>query len=184
MIETARLWLRPFRDADRDAFAAINADPHVSDWLGGAIDRAASDAFIDRSRADDDAHGCGCWGVERRADGRLVGMVQLSRMDPRLPPAPAIEIAWQLAYDCWGQGLASEGAGAALDWGFVRLGAREILALTAAVNLRSRAVMDRIGMVEQPQRAFDHPRLAADHALRRHVVYAATQLSRAGMQKA
>lgn len=173
VIETDRLILRPFRDADRDAFAALNADPRVGDWLGGPIDRTASDATIARINRHIAEHGFGFWAAERKADARLIGMIGLRRMAPELPPAPAFEAGWRLAPDAWGQGFAAEGAQAALAWGFAHLRADEIIAITAVGNLRSRAVMQRVGMVEQPQRAFDHPHLADDHPLRRHVVYAA-----------
>lgn len=174
MIETDRLILRPFRDDDREPFAAINGDPRVSDWLGGPIDRAASDAAIDQINTHIGEHGFGFWAAERRADGRLIGMIGLKRMSPELPPAPAIEAGWRLSPDAWGQGLAAEGARAALAWGFTYLTASEIIAITAVGNRRSRAVMEKIGMVEQPGRAFDHPLMDATHPLRRHVVYAAT----------
>lgn len=121
MIETARLILRPFRDADRDAFAALNGDPRVSDWLGGPIDRAQSDAAVDRINAHIAEHGFGFWAAERKADGRLIGMVGLMRMGPELPPAPAIEAGWRLAPDAWGQGYVTEGAKAAFAWGFAEL---------------------------------------------------------------
>jgi RimJ/RimL family protein N-acetyltransferase len=171
MIETARLILRPFHEADRDPFAALNGDPRVGDWLGGPIDRAASDAAIDRINAHVAEHGFGFWAAERRADGRLIGMIGLARMTPELPPSPAVEAGWRLAPEAWGQGFAVEGAQAALAWGLANICADEIIAITAVGNLRSRAVMQRVGMVERPERSFDHPRLAPDHPLRRHVVY-------------
>lgn len=173
LLETARLVLRPFREEDRDAFAAINGDPRVNDWLGGPIDRAASDAVIDRINAHIAEHGFGFWAAELKAERRLIGMIGIRRMPEDVPPAPAIEAGWRLAPGVWGQGLAAEGARAALDWGFSRLPDDEIIAITAAGNLRSQAVMRRIGMVEQPQRGFDHPLLPEDHPLRRHVLFAA-----------
>ncbi|CAN7331427.1 GNAT family N-acetyltransferase [Phenylobacterium sp. LjRoot219] len=173
MIETARLVLRPFREDDRDAFAAFNGDARVSDWLGGPIDRAASDALVDRINAHIAEHGFGFWAAELKAEARLVGMIGIRRMPADLPPAPAIEAGWRLAPAVWGQGLAAEGARAALDWGFAHLPDDEILAITATGNLRSQAVMRRIGMIKQPDRGFDHPLLAPDYPLRRHVVYAA-----------
>lgn len=100
-------------------------------------------------------------------------MIGLMHMGPELPPGPAIEVGWRLAPDAWGHGFAAEGGAAALAWGFANLDAVEIIAITAVGNLRSRAVMSRIGMTEQPERAFDHPGLAADHPLRRHLVYGA-----------
>lgn len=174
MIETERLILRPWREDDRAPFAAINADPHVGDWLGGPIDRASSDALVDRIGAHIAEHGFGAWATERKADGRLIGMIGLSTVAAgTLPVGPCIEIAWRLAHDAWGAGYASEGARAALDWGFANIPTDEIIAFTASTNLNSQAVMKRIGMVRAAQRDFDHPRLAADHPLRAHVVYVA-----------
>jgi len=174
MIETPRLILRRFREADRDTFAAMNGDPRVGDWLGGVSDRAASDATLDRINAHIDAHGWGLWAAERKADGRLVGMIGLSTVKAdALPVGPAVEMGWRLAPEAWGEGLATEGAQAALDWGLANIDAREIIAFTAATNLKSQSVMTRIGMTPDPSRDFDHPRLAEGHPLRRHVVYAA-----------
>ena len=101
-------------------------------------------------------------------------MIGLSRVaEGGLPVGPCVEIGWRLHPDFWGRGLASEGARAALDWGFGPGGMQEILAFTAATNLASQAVMRRIGMVADPMRDFDHPRLAEGHPLRRHVVWTA-----------
>jgi len=174
MIETERLVLRPWREADREAFAAINGDPRVGDWLGGAIDRAASDAVMDRITAHMAEHGFGFWAAERKADARVIGMIGLAAVKAEaLPVGPAIEMGWRLAPDAWGGGYATEGARGALDWGFANLDAEEIIAFTARSNLNSQAVMRRIGMVAAPERDFDHPRLAFDHPLRPHVVFVA-----------
>ena len=174
MIETDRLILRAFRDADREPFAAINGDPRVGDWLGGVIDRAASDAMLDRINAHIDETGWGLWAAERKADARLIGFIGLSTVKAgALPVGPAIEMGWRLTPDAWGGGFATEGARAALDWGFDHIDTPEIIAFTATTNLASQAVMRRIGMTPDPARDFDHPRLAEDHPLRRHVVFAA-----------
>ncbi|MGH6997826.1 MAG: GNAT family N-acetyltransferase [Phenylobacterium sp.] len=172
MIETPRLILRRFREEDREPFAAINGDPRVSDWLGGPIDRAASDRTLDRINAEIDELGWGLWAAELKADGRLIGLIGLAPVTD-LPVAPAIEMGWRLSPDTWGQGLAVEGAKAALDWAFEHIDAPEFIAFTAATNVKSQAVMRRIGMVADPSRDFDHPRLAPDHPLNRHVVYVA-----------
>ncbi|WP_332772876.1 GNAT family N-acetyltransferase [Phenylobacterium sp.] len=176
MIQTPRLILRRFREEDRDAFAAMNGDPRVGEWLGGTSDRAASDAMLDRINAHIDEHGWGLWAAERKADARVVGFIGLATVKAdALPVGPAVEMGWRLIPDAWGGGLATEGARAALDWGFGHIDTPEIIAFTAATNLKSQAVMARIGMVADPVRDFDHPRLAEDHPLRRHVVYAAAR---------
>ncbi|MCA6264417.1 GNAT family N-acetyltransferase [Phenylobacterium sp.] len=172
MIETARLVLRPWRDEDRAAFAAINADPRVHGWLGGPISPEATNAMVDRINAAMAANGFSFWAAEHRVDGRLAGMIGLSRVAAGdLPVGPCVEIGWRLHPDFWGLGLASEGAKAALDWGFGPGSLAEIIAFTAQTNLASQAVMRRIGMTPDPSRDFDHPRLAQDHPLRRHVVW-------------
>ena len=172
MIETERLILRPFRDEDREAFAAINADPRVSDWLGGAIDRAASNAMIDRIGLHIAEHGFGFFAAERKADRRLIGAIgMMVAGSAGVLPAGDIELAWRLHPDAQGGGLATEGAAACRDWAFANLDADEIVAITAETNLRSQAVMTKIGMTRDPAKDFDHPKLAADHPLRRHVLF-------------
>ena len=172
MIETERLILRAFRDEDRAPFAALNADPRVADWLGGVRDRAASDDLVDRINERIARLGYDFWAAVRKSDEVLVGMIGL-RMELHDPPAPCLEMGWRLAYDAQGQGLATEGAAAALAWGFAYQPVDEILAWTATTNFASQAVMRRIGMTPDPARDFDHPRLPEDSPLRRHVVYAA-----------
>ena len=174
MIETERLILRAFRDEDREAFAAINGDPRVGDWLGGVIDRAASDLMLDRINTHIDDKGWGLWAVERKSDQQMIGFIGLSTVKAgALPVGPAIEIGWRLAHDAWGGGFATEGAQAALAWGFAHIDTAEIIAFTGAANLASQAVMRRIGMTADPARDFDHPRLPEDSPLRRHVGFAA-----------
>ncbi|MFN3511822.1 MAG: GNAT family N-acetyltransferase [Phenylobacterium sp.] len=174
MIQTERLILRPYRESDRDPFAALNGDPRVGEWLGGVLDRVASDALMDRIQAHIAERGWGLWAAERRADARLVGFIGLSTVaEGALPIGPAVEMGWRLAPDAWGGGLATEGARAALAWGLAHIDTPEIVAFTGATNLNSQAVMRRIGMTPDPARDFDHPRLAPDHPLRRHVVYVA-----------
>jgi ribosomal-protein-alanine N-acetyltransferase len=82
-----------------------------------------------------------------------------------------VEVLWRIASAHWGQGYAPEAARAAIADGFDRLGLHEVVALTAAINTPSRRVMEKLGMTHDPAEDFDHPRLAEDHALRRHVLY-------------
>lgn len=173
MIQTERLILRAYREEDRPAFAALNGDPQVGAWLGGTLDRAGSDALLDRFNAHIAEHGWGPWAVERKFDGQLIGMTGLASVNEALPVGPAIEVEWRFIPQAWGQGYGSEAAKAALAWGFANLDRDEFLAFTADTNLASQGVMRKIGMVADPARDFDHPNLAPDHPLNRHVVYVA-----------
>ncbi len=173
MIETERLVLRRWREADREPYVAMMLDPQVSDWLGGPFTAEEALARIERNEAALAQHGYGRMAMERREDGRLIGYCGLMPIADDLPFDGGFEVGWSLARTGWGQGYASEAARAVFADGFTRLGVSEILAFTGEKNLRSQAVAGRLGMVRQPQRDFDHPGLAQDHPLRRHVVFAA-----------
>lgn len=171
MIETDRLVLRPPTDADRDAIAAINGDPEVYRWLAMTGTRAESDAMVDRVQAMHAEHGYGFWVAERKDDGAVLGLAGLLAMGDDLPPGPALEVGWRFGSAAWGKGYATEAARAAVDWGFATQPADEIIAITAHANLRSQAVMQRLGMVRDPAADFLHPKLAEDHPLRPHVTF-------------
>ena len=173
MIETDRLILRRWRDADRDPYGAMSADPAVVDWLGGTQTRAESDAQIDRFEARIEQLGHGVWALERKADGAFLGFSALAVTDHPPPVPQGVEVGWRLAHHAWGFGYATEAARALLVHGFERLGLDEILSFTAATNLRSQAVMRRIGLAPRPDLDFVHPALAEGHPLRPHVVWAA-----------
>lgn len=170
-MRTNRLLLRPWRDADREPFAALNADPAVMAHMPALLDRAASDAFIDRMCAHFDQHGFGLWAVAVPGVSEFIGYVGLSV--PRFAAAftPCVEVGWRLARAYWGQGYATEGARAALSVGFLSAGLSEIVSFTSPANTRSIAVMQRLGMTHDPAYDFAHPSLPADHPLSHHVLY-------------
>ena len=169
-LETERLILRPWRDADHAPFAAICADPRVMATLGPVMNRTESDALLDRVEAIEAEHGHTFWALERKADSALIGWCGVIRADIA-PIDGKAEIGWRLAHDAWGQGYATEAARAALDDAFGRLGMNEVLAYTGPANLRSQAVMRRLGMTREPQRDFLHPNITEGD--RRSVVYVA-----------
>lgn len=171
MIVTERLVLRPWRADDAEAFAAITADPEVMAHLGDPLGREASDALLRRLQAHIDRHGFGFWAVEVRATGRLAGFTGLIWVPVEAHFTPAVEIGWRLGREHWGQGFASEAARASASFGFDALGLAELVAITVPGNLRSRRVMERLGMSRDPAEDFDHPGLAEDSPLRRHVLY-------------
>ena len=174
MIETERLILRPFAEADREAFIDIAADPKVSAWLGSDKTRAEASVDFNRARAFWEERRSGWLAIARKPDGRVVGRVCCRRQPPEWehPMGEVVELGWALAPDAWGAGYASEAAAAMLPWGFQRFDDAEIFAWTARANLRSQAVMRRIGMTAKPECAFEHHLLAVQDPLRPHVVFA------------
>jgi len=175
-IETARLRLRDWTDADAGPFAALNADPRVMEFFPAALTREQSDAQMAGIRAFIVERGYGLYAAEEKASGQFIGFIGLSRPSFEAHFTPAIEIGWRLAREAWGQGYASEGARAVRDHAFVALGLDALVSFTAEWNRPSRRVMEKIGMAHDPADDFMHPRLPPEHKLARHVLY---RLSRA-----
>jgi len=170
MIETARLVMRSWRDEDVAPLQAICSDPEVMATIGPPLDRDATTARIAWMQAHEAEHGHCFWALERRDDARLIGWCGVIRGD-MTPVADKIEIGWRLARDCWGAGFASEAARGAVAWSFETLRDEAIWAITWEGNVRSRTVMDRLGMAYRADLDFDHPKLREDDPLRPHVTY-------------
>jgi RimJ/RimL family protein N-acetyltransferase len=170
-LRTERLLLRPWRDCDLVPFAALNADAEVMRYFPSTLDRAASDAAVQRFRAHFDEHGWGWWAVEIPGVTSFAGFVGLSSVVDVAPIAPAVEVGWRLARAHWGRGYASEGARAAVDFGFHVAGLAEIVSMTSVSNAPSRRVMQKLGMTHDPADDFDHPRVPPGDPQRRQVLY-------------
>jgi RimJ/RimL family protein N-acetyltransferase len=170
-IETPRLILREWTAADREPFARLNADGRVMEHFPSVLTTEESDAMADRIEANLERRGFGLFAAELRATGRFIGFIGLSVPAFEAHFTPCVEIGWRIAFDCWGQGLATEGAREVLRCGFDILELGEIVSFAVTANLRSRRVMERIGMTHDPADDFDHPLLPDGHPLRRHVLY-------------
>lgn len=170
-LRTGRLLLRAWRDDDRAPFAALNADPVVMEHFPSVLTRDESDSMVDRI-LDRWARGRpSLWAVEVPGDASFIGFVGL--LEPSFAAAftPCVEIGWRLAAPFWGRGYAPEAASAVLSHGFGVLGLDRIVSFTVPANVRSRRVMDKLGMHHDPADDFDHPNLPPGDPLRRHVLY-------------
>jgi RimJ/RimL family protein N-acetyltransferase len=168
-LRTDRLTLRSWRESDVQPWAEMNADPQVREHLGDLLTRAQSAASAARFQAELDERGFGFWAVEVRSTGEFIGFTGLDQVDEDMPFA-GVEIGWRLARAAWGRGYATEAALASLAFGFESLALPEILAVTTVTNLRSQAVMGRIGMTSDPAEDFDDP-TEPEGPLRRNVLY-------------
>src|SRR5262249_44682268 len=153
-----------------EPFAQLNADPKVMQYFPAALSRKESDALSKRISTQIEEQGWGLWAVSA-PDCDFIGFIGLNKIAFEAHFTPAIEIGWRLAFDHWGKGYAQEGAKAALRFGFEVLKLSEIVSLTAVQNVRSRKVMEKIGMHHNPQDDFYHPKLPKDHPLSKHVLY-------------
>jgi ribosomal-protein-alanine N-acetyltransferase len=170
-LRTPRLLLRPWCDGDAEPYAAMIGDPKVMEFLGPLQARTEAVAAIARIRAHFAEHGFGWWAVEAPRVAPFIGWIGLAVPRFEAPFMPAVEVGWRLASAHWGRGYATEGARAALAFGFGQLDLEEIVAFTVPANARSLRVMERLGMRHDPAGDFDHPRLSEGNPLRRHVLY-------------
>lgn len=171
ILETDRLILRQWRDSDRSPFAQINSDPRVMQFMPGLLSAVESNVLVDKVESHFKQHEFGLFAVDAKPCGTFIGFIGFNVPTFQTHFTPSVEIGWRLSADFWGQGLATEGARAAVQYGFEIIGLREIVAFTVPQNLRSRRVMVKLRMTHDPADDFDHPNLLPQYALRRHVLY-------------
>ncbi|HVV69747.1 MAG TPA: GNAT family N-acetyltransferase [Gammaproteobacteria bacterium] len=171
IIETARLILRTWQSEDLDPYYRINQDPKVIEFLLGTMSQEEVKQFIDKNNQQQETRGFTLWAAELKVTHELIGFIGLNYTDWPAHFTPAVEVGWRLGSEYWGNGYATEGAKACLDYGFNQCGLKEIVSFTVPANLRSIRVMERIGMLRDVNDDFSHPRLASEHRLSRHVLY-------------
>ncbi|MFN4174490.1 MAG: GNAT family N-acetyltransferase, partial [Parachlamydiaceae bacterium] len=170
-IKTSRLILRQWQDSDLAPFAALNADPRVREFFPSLQSREESDRDVKCASDHLARYGWGFWAVSLIETGEFIGFIGLEDIYFQAHFTPAVEIGWRLAFDYWGKGYATEGAKAALKYGFETLRLDQIVSFTPVSNMRSRRVMEKIGMHHNKEDDFDHPKLIEGHPLRKHVLY-------------
>lgn len=167
-IRTERLLMRRWHASDRAPFAAMNADPEVMRHFPRPMTREESDAFVGRIEARFEEQGFGLWALVPLGGDGFLGYTGLNPMPEGVPGAGGMEVGWRLARHAWGHGYATEAARAALRVA-AEAGLPEVWSMTAVSNLRSQAVMRRIGLREYG--FFDHPAIPTGHPLRPHVLF-------------
>jgi RimJ/RimL family protein N-acetyltransferase len=177
ILETQRLRLRNWLEADRDLFREINSDPKVMEFFPFRRSHEEADLLFDRVNAMIREDGLGFYAVELKETGEAMGFCGLAPANmPGIFPPETIEIGWRLATRFWGNGYITEAAEALLSYGLKAKGLDAIISFAVAQNHRSTAVMKRIGMTHCPELDFDSPRVPDSHPhLKRHVTYAAVK---------
>jgi RimJ/RimL family protein N-acetyltransferase len=168
---TERLVLRRWRESDQPPFRALNADARVMEFMPAVLRPEQTDQMIERIEQHFQQHGFGLFAAELRATQAFLGYVGLAVPSFEASFLPAVEIGWRLAADYWGQGLATEGAREVLRYAFEVIGLSSVVSFTVPANLRSRRVMEKLGMKHDTKDDFEHPRLPEGHPLRHHVLY-------------
>lgn len=167
---TARILLRQWRDSDLEPFAVMSADPQVMEYFPNTLSRSESDAIAEQCKAFITENGWGVWSAELIETSEFIGIVGLHIPSSDMPCSPCVEVLWRLARPYWGHGYATEAATAALQVGFEQLKLDEIVAFAVVNNRRSRAVMERLEMVDSGE-TFEHPEIPVGSPLREHCLY-------------
>jgi RimJ/RimL family protein N-acetyltransferase len=170
-LKTKRLILRTWKKQDLDPMSAINQDPLVCEFLPKIGDRAATKALIQLFINHYEKYGFTAHAVELRSNSKFIGFVGLLIPSFEAHFTPAVEIAWRLDSKYWGKGYATEAAKSVVDFAFTTLKLEEVVSFTVENNIRSRRVMEKIGMRHNPHDDFDHPKLPKSNPLCRHVLY-------------
>ena len=162
-LTTRRLHLRPFTKDDADALHELNSDPEVLRTINGGVPPSMEQTvgrilprYVDANRSHP---GCGFWAAIDRGSGKFLGWFHLRPFegDPR-----SLEIGYRLRRSAWGQGLATEGSRALIDRAFGDLNAQSVVGTTLAANVRSRRVMERLGMTVEAEFVYPAERLPKD----------------------
>lgn len=161
--------LRQWRDSDLEPYCRMNADPEVMEFFPRPLSHRESEGFMKRCRDGLADRGWGLWAVD--VDGEFAGFTGLSR--PRFTShfTPCVEIGWRLRRKFWGRSIAYEAALAAQSMAFEQLLLPELVSFTAAQNIRSRRLMERLGFERNEGEDFLHPLLPRGSPLLRHVLY-------------
>lgn len=170
-LESKRLILRHWRDADLEPFAELNQDPAVMEFFPKKLSTTETKEMMDRISGLMKESEFGLWAVELKNSGEFLGFIGMMVPTFKAHFTPCVEIGWRLKKSAWGRGYASEGAKRVLQYAFEELKMSEVVSLTCVLNQRSWKVMERIGMTRSPVDDFEHPRLAEGHWLRQHVLY-------------
>ena len=141
------------------------------EFMPGVLTFEQSDALADRIEAHFGRHGFGLCAVELRRDRSFIGFIGIAIPSFEAHFTPCVKIGWRLLTDCWGHGLATEGGREMIRYTSEHLGLAALVSFTVPANVRSRRVMEKLGMTRSPADDFDHPALPEGHPLRKHLLY-------------
>jgi RimJ/RimL family protein N-acetyltransferase len=168
-MKSPSITLRQWIDEDLEPYAEMNADAKVMEYFPKSLSVAESKESLLRLRAGIDQRGWGLWAVE--VDGSFAGFTGLAEPPFAAHFTPCVEIGWRFHREFWGRGIAYAAALAAESFAFRNLKLPELVSLTAAINARSRRLMERLGFTRSESDDFAHPSIAEGSPLRPHVLY-------------
>ena len=176
ILSTDRLILRTWQSSDTPLMADISSDPVVMEYFPTTQDLTATQMLIDHINKHYEQFGYALYAVETKDTHEFIGFVGLNHPSfdiPNFTPRgmPIVEIGWRISSRHWGKGYATEAAKAVLHHAFTILKLEEIISFTVVANIKSRRVMEKIGLHCSEIDEFDHPKISKNSPLKRHVLY-------------
>lgn len=171
-LETPRLISRPWTEADIEPFFALCSDPEVMHYFGGPQSREKVEATVGRVIELQVDFGVWLQPLILKETGEFIGMAGIAQVMFEEHFTPAVEIGWRLERRHWGKGYITEIGRAFIDYAFTKREFDELVSFAVHDNLRSIAVMQRLGFTHNPADDFDHKSVPDDLPhLKRHVLY-------------
>jgi ribosomal-protein-alanine N-acetyltransferase len=144
VLETPRLWLRPYEAGDLDGLAPILTDPETMRFYPRPFTRLEAREWIERNLARYEHEGFGLWAMVAKGEGSFVG--SCGPVEQVVEGVTEVELGWHVKRELWGRGLAPEAAAACRDHAFWTLGIDRLVSLILPENEPSRRVAEKIGM--------------------------------------
>ena len=166
---SARLGFRSWLSSDIEKLTQINKNPAVMEFFPALPTAKQTAEFIARMQKQFLEKGFCYFAVEKLEDEKFIGFIGVSEQNFESDFTPFIDIGWRLAEKEWGKGYATEGAKRCLKYAFQDLHIKKVGAICPVANVKSEAVMIKIGMVKK--KTFDHPLLELDEGLKKCVYY-------------
>ena len=163
LFKSNRLGFRNWIDSDVSKMIDISSDPDVMEFFPAIATKTQTIEFINRMKLMYIEKGYCYFAVDQLKDESFIGFIGLCYQTYESQFTPSVDIGWRLNKKYWNNGLATEGAKKCLDYGFNKLGLKNIIATTPIINIKSIRVIEKIGMEKLTE--FKHPRLKYNEKL-------------------
>ena len=145
VLETDRLTLRQFTEADVDNLFELNSDPEVMRYISGGKptprEEIRDDIIPFHLGVYERSDGLGTWAAQARFTGEFLGWFHF-----RPGPGEGVDLGYRLRRASWNKGYATEGSRALIRRGFTDLGVDRVFGHTMTVNAASRRVLEKAGL--------------------------------------
>lgn len=169
IIKTERLGLRNWQTKDIAPAKVMNADKTVMEFFPNIWSHKQTEDFIQRMRKHFRKHEFCYFAVDELKTGRFIGFIGLMHQTYNTPFTPFVDVGWRIISKACGQGYATEGAKACINFAFAEMELKELYAIAPELNKKSQRVMQKLGMSFHTH--FEHPKLDLNSPLRKCLAY-------------